>query len=471
NSIAYNTYTNYSHVFNIQGLNKFIIDGVNNKLSSLVNIDLNSNKIVNCADPTSFSDVSNKNYVDNQILNINFSPYLKKDGTVLLTGNLNNNNLYKISNSIEPTVSSDLTTKNYVDTQIGTIDLTNYFKKDGTTPMTGNINLNNYYLNNVNSIVGTTTGLTFNINTGLSYYFKIADTEIFNISENNALSIIGSINMNGKTKIQQSKIYVNEAINSGFSMTTTHTNSHLLIASNTADLNPCCVKIQNLSQSITAGSVMNRIDFMGKTSLGLEYWAAYIGNRKLVSESDKNSSLIFAPRYELNTNPNGYFEMCQRGTTAKENTLFIGSQFTSAGDTYGLYMPEQGIYTTTLDLKNGALHDTQILFKNGSGTNIGSVKCDNTNDRLFMKYIKYGTDAQIAMTGNAINKIQLNFFSNSGFYVGANTAYNASAETNNALYVDTQIKTTFTSALANGFTSWTNYSDQRLKKNIVDIDL
>lgn len=80
-----------------------------------------------------------------------------------------------------------------------------------------------------------------------------------------------------------------------------------------------------------------------------------------------------------------------------------------------------------------------------------------------MKYNALG-DAHIGLINDAVSKTQVRLFSNAGFYVGAGTAYLAAAETNNALYVDTQIKTTFTSALANGFTSWTNYCDQRLKK-------
>ena len=39
-------------------------------------------------DPTDDKDASNKKYVDDKILNADLTPYLKRDGSVSMTGNL-----------------------------------------------------------------------------------------------------------------------------------------------------------------------------------------------------------------------------------------------------------------------------------------------------------------------------------------------------------------------------------------------
>lgn len=51
--------------------------------------------------------------------NVNFSDYLKKDGTVAMTGNLNLNS-HKITNVTDPESAQDAATKNYVDNAVST---------------------------------------------------------------------------------------------------------------------------------------------------------------------------------------------------------------------------------------------------------------------------------------------------------------------------------------------------------------
>ena len=120
------------------------------------------------------------------------STYLKKDGTVEMTGNLDMGNqqitnlganiqntydvvnlgfcdtkyLQKVSNSdldmdnhkikdmAQPTDDNDASTKAYVDTEIAKIpsvgsDLSVYLKKDGSVAMTGNLDMNNQYIQNI----------------------------------------------------------------------------------------------------------------------------------------------------------------------------------------------------------------------------------------------------------------------------------------------------------------------------------
>ena len=70
------------------------------------------------------------------------SDYLEKDGTVAMTGDLNLNN-NKIVGLATPTSNTDAATKKYVDDNTGSPDLSDYLEKDGTVAMTGNLNVGN----------------------------------------------------------------------------------------------------------------------------------------------------------------------------------------------------------------------------------------------------------------------------------------------------------------------------------------
>ena len=145
--------------------------------------------------PDNNDQAANKKYVDDEIKKIpspDLSTYLKKDGTVEMTGNLDMGNqqitnlganiqntydvvnlgfcdtkyLQKVSNSdldidnhkikdmAQPTDDNDASTKAYVDTEIAKItsvesDLSVYLKKDGSVAMTGNLDMNNRYIQNI----------------------------------------------------------------------------------------------------------------------------------------------------------------------------------------------------------------------------------------------------------------------------------------------------------------------------------
>ena len=145
--------------------------------------------------PDNNDQAANKKYVDDEIKKIpspDLSTYLKKDGTVEMTGNLDMGNqqitnlganiqntydvvnlgfcdtkyLQKVSNSdldmdnhkikdmAQPTDDNDGSTKAYVDTEIAKIpsvgsDLSVYLKKDGSVAMTGNLDMNNQYIQNI----------------------------------------------------------------------------------------------------------------------------------------------------------------------------------------------------------------------------------------------------------------------------------------------------------------------------------
>ena len=80
------------------------------------NLSLANNKITGVGQPTDNTDAATKVYVDNNI-NINqpnLSDYLEKDGTVPMTEELNLND-HKIINLSKPIQKNDAATKNYVD--------------------------------------------------------------------------------------------------------------------------------------------------------------------------------------------------------------------------------------------------------------------------------------------------------------------------------------------------------------------
>ena len=108
------------------------------------NLNMDNKKINHLALPTSLNDAANKKYVDDTLLlnNVAMSNYLKKDGSVAMTGNLNISG-NKIVGLATPTSNTDAATKKYVDDNSGSPDLSDYLEKDGTVAMTGNLNVGN----------------------------------------------------------------------------------------------------------------------------------------------------------------------------------------------------------------------------------------------------------------------------------------------------------------------------------------
>ena len=114
-------------------------------------LKMNQHKIIGPAEPTFLTHATTKQYVDSSISTAvvgvagripDTSDFLKKDGSVTMTGNLNLGNK-KIVGLTTPTSNTDAATKKYVDDNAGSPDLSDYLEKDGTVAMTGNLNLNN----------------------------------------------------------------------------------------------------------------------------------------------------------------------------------------------------------------------------------------------------------------------------------------------------------------------------------------
>ena len=141
------------------------------------NLDMNSHKIIKLGTPTANTDAATKKYVDdvgastlssaNTPRNINMqnryritnlqtpvdphepptksyvdNTFLERDGSYPMTGNLNMGSK-RITALNKPLVSTDAATKKYVDDAVGESgpDLSDYLEKDGTVAMTGNLNM------------------------------------------------------------------------------------------------------------------------------------------------------------------------------------------------------------------------------------------------------------------------------------------------------------------------------------------
>ena len=85
-------------------------------------IDMGGLNIVNLKSPTASNHASNKGYVDSEIRKIpitDSSKFIKKDGSVSMTGNLDMNNQF-ITNIKDPVNADHGVNKKYVDNQLGT---------------------------------------------------------------------------------------------------------------------------------------------------------------------------------------------------------------------------------------------------------------------------------------------------------------------------------------------------------------
>ena len=115
------------------------------------NLDMGDHSIQKVGDPVNSDDVATKNYVDAEIGYIS-TPFLKLDGTRAMTGVLNMND-HKISNLKMPEFNNDAANKQYIDTEITKIpptDTSPFLKLDGTRVMTGDLDMDSHKITNLN---------------------------------------------------------------------------------------------------------------------------------------------------------------------------------------------------------------------------------------------------------------------------------------------------------------------------------
>ena len=112
------------------------------------NLNMNNKNINHLRPPTNPTDVATKKYVDDAIPDT--SSFIKKDGSVSMTGNLNLGNK-KIVGLATPVTNTDAATKRYVDDNAGSPNLSDYLEKDVSVAMTGDLNLNDHKIKNLSN--------------------------------------------------------------------------------------------------------------------------------------------------------------------------------------------------------------------------------------------------------------------------------------------------------------------------------
>ena len=193
----------------------------------LVDLVMNNKKVVQLATPTAGTDAANKAYVDTQarttlttattsrnidmqnryrITNLQTpvdphepptksyvdNTFLERDGSYPMTGNLNMGN-HKITGVRVPTVSSDAATKKYVDDHISSSspDLSDYLEKDGSVTMTGNLNMGNKKIENLATPTSNTDAAT-------KKYVDDKPSGSGDFKKDGSVTMTGNLNMGNK---------------------------------------------------------------------------------------------------------------------------------------------------------------------------------------------------------------------------------------------------------------------------------
>ena len=171
------------------------LPGVGFKLTDNGDYDMQNKKLRNVGSPQTNNDATTKSYVDTEV-----NKTLKLDGSNAMTGALNMDNR-KISNLAEGTDNSDAITKHQLETGLAPkadkTELSNYLKRDGTVSVTGNFDFGD----NIITKVGNGSQSTDVVNKGY------IDTELF--SKPNVNQVVlrdGSQDMTGNLNMSQNKI-------------------------------------------------------------------------------------------------------------------------------------------------------------------------------------------------------------------------------------------------------------------------
>ena len=181
---------------NDDATSKFYVDSkflqVSGDNQMIGNLNMNSKKIVNVNAPTNQNDASNKKYVDDTVAanKVDVSPYFKKDGSQKMTGNIdmNNNRIYNLP---APTGGNQPTPLAFTDLK--------YLHVAGTNKMTNNLNMDNKKIINLRPPTSNTDAATkkyVDDNTGapdLSDYLEkdgtVAMTGNFNVGNNKIINL------------------------------------------------------------------------------------------------------------------------------------------------------------------------------------------------------------------------------------------------------------------------------------------
>ena len=142
---------------------KYVNDELDKKLDKNKDFSMGNNKITSLRNPDDSNELVNKSYVDRKVSqaggSVDLTPYLKRDGTVSVTGNLNMS-LNKIIDCGQPTGTRDVTNKAYVDSLVGKKpDINQVILRDGSNTMTSVLDMNNQRIINLGNATQVNDGI------------------------------------------------------------------------------------------------------------------------------------------------------------------------------------------------------------------------------------------------------------------------------------------------------------------------
>ena len=124
---------------------KYVNDELDKKLDKNKDFSMGNNKITSLRNPDDLNELVNKSYVDQKVSqaggSVDLTPYLKRDGTVSVTGKFDfgDNIITKIGNG---TQSTDVVNKGYIDTELfAKPNINQVVLRDGSQDMAGNLNM------------------------------------------------------------------------------------------------------------------------------------------------------------------------------------------------------------------------------------------------------------------------------------------------------------------------------------------
>ena len=152
---------------------KYVNDELDKKLDKNKDFSMGNNKITSLRNPDDSNELVNKSYVDRKVSqaggSVDLTPYLKRDGTVSVTGNLNMS-LNKIIDCGQPTGTRDVTNKAYVDSEVGKKpDINQVILRDGSNTMTSVLDMNNQRIINLGNATHNQDAITLKqVNDGIA---------------------------------------------------------------------------------------------------------------------------------------------------------------------------------------------------------------------------------------------------------------------------------------------------------------
>ena len=152
---------------------KYVNDELDKKLDKNKDFSMGNNKITSLRNPDDSNELVNKSYVDQKVSqaggSVDLTPYLKRDGTVSVTGNLKMS-LNKIIDCGQPTGTRDVTNKAYVDSEVGKKpDINQVILRDGSNTMTSVLDMNNQRIINLGKATHNQDAITLKqVNDGIA---------------------------------------------------------------------------------------------------------------------------------------------------------------------------------------------------------------------------------------------------------------------------------------------------------------